>query len=155
RAQFRSARYVKKLYFHLNPAGGPPAIAGDSASIRVGRSALFIRTLLPAAPVLAVAGDPVSGTDLRTLTYRLEVSDPNSSTAFTALNVLVAAPASTTTMPATVRVASTDGAMVGAMVADGAVSRIVLFAADGTPQSVVRYSASGEPGQAAVHVLTD
>ena len=75
RMQFLKANYVKKLYFHLNPAGGPPAISGDTASIRAGSSALFVRTLMPAAPVLAAAADPVSATDSRTSTYRLEVSD--------------------------------------------------------------------------------
>src|SRR5262249_59625182 len=53
RVRVLKARYVKKLYFHVNPAGGPPSIAGDTASIRVGRSALFIRALLPSAPVIA------------------------------------------------------------------------------------------------------
>ena len=36
RMQFLKANYIKKLYFHLNPAGGPPAISGDTASIRAG-----------------------------------------------------------------------------------------------------------------------
>jgi hypothetical protein len=156
RMRFLKPNYVKKLYFHLNPAGGPPAIAGNTASIRVGRSALFIRTLMPAAPVLAVAADPVSDSDSRTITYRLEVSDSVPTATFDGLHVLVATPSSTTAMPATVRLQSTNGAMVGAMVRDGSVHRIALFAVDGTPKASVRYTASYAPGRTGgVHVIAD
>jgi hypothetical protein len=155
RMQFREARYVKKLYFHVNPSGGPPAIAGDTASIRAGRSALFIRTLLPAAPVLAAASDPVSDTDTRRGTYRVEVSDSAAGATLDALNVLVATDSSTTSMPATVRVSSPNGVMVGAMVADGSVERIGLFSADGTAQSSVSYTASYGSGVTGVHVIAD
>jgi hypothetical protein len=156
RMQFRSPSYVKKLYFHLNPGGGPPAIAGNTASIRVGGSALFVRSLLPAAPILAAAPDPVSDSDSQTITYRLEVSDSAASTNFNALNVFVAGPASTTSMPTTTRVQSTSGAMVGAVVADGAVQRIGLFSADGTSQSDISYSVTAFPaGQTSTHVLAD
>jgi hypothetical protein len=119
----------------------------------VGHSALFVRTLMPAAPVLAAVSDPVSATDPRTTTYRLEVSDSVASITFNALNVLVATPSSTPSMPTTVRLESTDGKMVGAMVSDGSVQRIALFAADGSPQSTVSYTAAG--GQTGVHVLAD
>ena len=155
RMQFRKASYVKKLYFHLNPAGGPPAISGDTASIRAGNSALFVRTLMPAAPVLAAAADPVSATDTRTTTYRLEVSDSVASTTFNALNVLVATPSSTSSMPATVRLESADGKIVGAMVSDNGVQRIALFAADGSPQATVSYTATYTAEQTGVHVLAD
>ncbi len=155
RMQFLKPNYVKKLYFHLNPAGGPPAISGDTASIRAGSSALFIRTLMPAAPVLGAAADPVSATDTRTTTYRLEVSDSVASTTFNALNVLVATTSSTTAMPATVRLESADGKMVGAMVTDGSVQRVGLFSADGAPQSSVSYTANYTSGQTGVHVLAD
>jgi hypothetical protein len=155
RIRFLKANYVKKLYFHLNPAGGPPAISGDTASIRAGNSALFIRTLMPAAPVLAAVADPVSATDSRTITYRLEVSDSLANTTFNALNVLVATASSTTSMPTTVRLPSTNGAMVGAMVADGSVQRVGLFSADGGPQSNVGYTANYASGQTGVHVLAD
>jgi hypothetical protein len=155
RMQFLRARYVKKLYFHLNPASGPPAISGDTASIRAGRSALFIRTLMPAAPVLAAAANPVSADDGQTSTYRLEVSDSVASIAFNALNVLVATASSTTTMPTTVRLQSMNGTIVGAMVTDGGVQRIGMFAADGVPQTIVRYSANYSADQTGVHVLAD
>jgi hypothetical protein len=158
RMRFREARYVKKLYFHLTPAGGPPAISGDTASVRAGRSALFIRTLMPAAPVLAAAADPVSGDDNRAITWRLEVSDSVAATTFDALHVLIATPATTTVMPAAIRLQSTDGTMVGAIVEDSGVWRIALFSADGTPRAAVRYSvrpASQASGQTSVHVLAD
>lgn len=148
RTQFLKSNYIKKLYFHLNPAGGPPTIsasgagAGDSASIRVGSSALFIRTLMPTSPLLAVAPDPVSASDSRPITWRLEVSDSAESTTFDALNVLIATSASTTAMPETIRLRSENDAMTGAMVDDGGVWRIGLFAADGTPQTSVRYIAN-------------
>ena len=155
RMQFLKANYIKKLYFHLNPAGGPPAISGDTASIRAGSSALFVRTLMPAAPVLAAAADPVSATDSRTSTYRLEVSDSVAGTTFNALHVLVTTASSTASMPATVRLQSTNGTMVGAMVTDGSAQRIGLFSADGTPQSSVSYTANYASGQAGVHLLAD
>jgi hypothetical protein len=155
RVQLLKSSYVKKLYFHLNPENGPPTISGDSAWIRTGRSALFIKTLAPAAPVLAWAPDPVSSTDERAITFRLEVSDSISSARFTALNVLVATSASTTAMPATVRVQSTNGRMIGAMVADGTVQRVGLFATDGAPQSSVSYTARYALGQEGVHVVAD
>jgi hypothetical protein len=155
RTQFLKANYVKKLYFHLNPASGPPTISGDTASTRAGGSTLYIRTLMPAAPVLAAAADPVSETDTRTITYRLEVSDSAASTTFNALNVLVATASSTLSMPSTTRLQSTNGAMVGAVVSDDGVQRIGLFSADGTQQVSASYTANYPPGQAAVHVLTD
>jgi hypothetical protein len=155
RMRFLKANYVKKLYFHLNPSGGPPAISGDTASIRAGSSALFIRTLMPAAPVLAAAADPVSVADSRPITYRLEVSDSVADNTFNALNVLVATASSTTSMPTTVRLHSTNGTMVGAMVMDGSVQRVGLFSADGVPQSNVRYTATYASGQTGVHVLAD
>jgi hypothetical protein len=155
RTGFRKASYIKKLYFHVNPAGGPPAISGNTASIHVGSSALFIRTLLPTAPVLQAAADPVSDNDSRAITYRLEVSDSVARPTFNALNVLVATAASTTSMPLTIQLRSVDDAMVGAMVLDGGVQRIGLFAAEGTPQANVRYTANYAAGQAGVHVLTD
>ena len=155
RMRFLKPNYVKKLYFHLNPSGGPPSISGDTASIRAGSSALFIRTLMPAAPVLAAAADPVSAEDRRTITYRLEISDSIANATFAALNVLVAASASTASMPATSRLQSTSGTMAGAMVTDGRVQRIGLFSADGTPQATSRYTASYASGQTGVHVLVD
>jgi hypothetical protein len=155
RMRFRKAHYVKKLYFHLNPAGGPPAIAGDTATIRVGGSALFVRTLLPDSPQLTAAADPVSATDVRPATYRLEVSDAVASTAFDALHVLIATPSSATAMPGTVRLRSTGGAMVGAMIADGAVQRVGLFALDGTAQAGVTYAAHYRPPQIGTHVIAD
>jgi hypothetical protein len=155
RMAFSKSSYVKKLYFHVNPSGGPPAITGDTATVRVGRSALFIRTLMPSAPVLTAAANPVSADDNRTSTYRLEVSDSLASTTFDALNVLIATGASTTTMPATTRLLSQDGGMVGAMVTDGNTQRLGLFSADGAPRSSVRYVATYPSGRPAVHVLTD
>ena len=155
RMRFLKANYIKKLYFHLNPAGGPPAISGDTASIRAGGSALFIRTLLPSSAILAAAPDPVSADDSRTITYRLEVSHSVASATFDALNVLVATSSSATSMPATTRLQSANGTMVGAMVRDGGVQRIGLFSAEGTPQASVQYAASYGPGTTGVHVLAD
>ena len=155
RMQFLEANYDKKLYFHVNPTSGPPTIVGDTASIRAGRSALFIRTLMPAAPVLVAAADPVSAVDNRPITYRLEVSDSVASTTFNALTVLVATEASIGSMPATVRLQSPDGTMVGAMVKEGSVQRVGLFSADGVPQSSVRYTATYASGRTGVHVLVD
>jgi hypothetical protein len=155
RMQSLKANHVKKLYFHVNPTGGPPAIAQTTASIRAGRSALFIRTLMPATPVLAVEADPVSAADGRTITYRLEISDSIPSTTFNALNVLVATASSSGVMPTTVGVQSTNGTMVGAMVREGRVQRVGLFSIDGAPKSSVHYAADYPHDQTGVHVLAD
>jgi hypothetical protein len=155
RMRFRKAQYIKKLYFHFNPAGGPPAIAGVTASIRVGGSALFVRTLLPDSPRLVAAADPVSATDDRPATYRLEVSDAVAAPAFDALHVLIATSSSATAMPATVGLRSTGGTMVGAMIADGTVQRVGLFASDGTPQVGVSYTAEYRSPQIGTHVILD
>lgn len=155
RMQFLKAGYVRKLYFHLNPSGGPPAISGNTASIRTGDSALFIRTLMPVAPMLAAAVDPVSADDSRPITYRLEVSDTAAGTTFNALNVLVAAAASTPSMPVTVGLRSTTGTMAGAMVTERGVQRIGLFSTDGTPQSHVSYMAAYASGEPGIHVIAD
>ncbi|HKF66367.1 MAG TPA: hypothetical protein VKB36_07560 [Vicinamibacterales bacterium] len=156
RVQLRQSSYNKKLYFHLNPDGGRPTIAGDTTSIRVGRSALFIRTLLPAAPILAVAADPVSDTDNRPITYRLEVSDAETGQTFTALNVFIATPASAPSMPITNRLRSSSGTMVGASVADGAVERIALFSASGTAQFDVSYWVPALASmRTSMHVIAD
>jgi hypothetical protein len=155
RMRFFKANYIKKLYFHLNPSGGPPVISGDTASIRTGSSALFLRTLMPDAPVLAAAADPVSADDGRTITYRLEISDSVASATFNALNVLIATRSSTASMPTTIRLQSSNGTMVGALVTDGRVQRVVLFSADGAPQASVRYAADYASRQTGVHVLAD
>jgi hypothetical protein len=155
RIRFRKAHYVKKLYFHVNPSSGPPVLVGNTAWIRVGRSALFLRTLLPDVPRLAATGDPVSATDHRTATYRLEVSDSLQSTTFDALHVLIATPSSTIEMPATLRLRSNDRAMVGAMVADGNRQRVILFASNGTPQAGVTYAAHYRSPQIGTHVIVD
>ena len=110
---------------------------------------------MPAAPVLAAAADPVSAEDSRAITYRLEVSDSVASTTFDALNVLVATASSTTSMPATIRLQSPDGTMVGAMVADGRVQRVGLFSAAGAPQPASTYTANYASGRTGVHVVAD
>ena len=155
RMRFLRPNYVKKLYFHLNPAGGPPTISGNTTTIRAGESALFIRTLMPASPVLGVAPDPVSAADSRTITYRLEVSDSVASTTFNALNVLIATASSTTSMPATSKLQSANGTMVGALVTDAGVHRIGLFSTDGAPQSSARYTATYASKRGGLHVLAD
>jgi hypothetical protein len=154
RVQLLDRAYAAALYFHSNPAGGPPVVSGTTASIRVGGSALFVRTLLPSAPVLTAAADPVSDADPRPITYRLEVSDSAAGTAFNALNVLIATAASATSMPPTSPVQSTDRTMVGAMADDGEAVRIGLFAAAGVPPSSVRYEARYVMGRTGAHVLT-
>jgi hypothetical protein len=58
-------------------------------------------------------------------------------------------------MPATERVRSTNGAMVGAMVREGSIERIGLFSATGDPQMTVEYMAPYSGVQTGVHVLAD
>jgi hypothetical protein len=156
RMRFRKSTYRSELYFHLNPKGGIPAIAGTTASSVVGASALFIKTLLPADATMRAAADPVSAGDTRPITNRVEVANGGSaSTTFDALHVLLATSSSIKTMPSTDLLRSQSGNMVGAIVLDNALHRIVLFAADGAPQRSVTYVAAYAAGQVGAHVLTD
>ena len=155
RMQFLKANYVKRLYFHVNPEGGAPAISGNTASIRVGNSALFIRTLEPAAAVLTAGADPVSADDPRPITWRIEVAEAIANTTFNAVNVLVATASTATSMPETIRLSATNGTMVGAMVLDESVWRIGLFSAGGAPQSRVGYTANYPADRPGVHVVAD
>lgn len=142
RVLLRKNTYKAKLFFHLNPAAGVPAIVDRTVTSRVGASVLFMKTLLPAAPALDAAPDPVNDGDKRPITYRVEVSDSTSAPAFNALTVFVAGPASAKAMPRMERLESRQGNVVGAIVDDGDVERAALFSTDGEAQSRVTYTAT-------------
>jgi hypothetical protein len=147
--------HTANLYFHFNPAGGPPAVIGDTVTSRIGDSALFMKTLWPAVAKLQGAADPVSDEDARRITYRIEVSDPAHGTTFDALNAFVATSAAIRQAPSIERIESTEGHMIGAMVLDGRTSRVGLFSTDGVRQSSVTYTAGIEPGRVSYHVVAD
>jgi Right handed beta helix region len=155
RMKFLKSTYTSQLYFHLNPKGGIPSIAGTTASSVVGASAVFIKTLLPAGAVMRAAADPVDTNDTRTITNRVEVANASASTTFDALHVLLATSSSVKNMPQTELLRSQTGNMVGAIVLDGTVERIVLFSADGAAQRSVSYVAAYPAGQLGAHLLTD
>src|ERR1051325_6339792 len=66
RMKFLKSTYTSRLYFHVNPKGGIPTVAGNTASTAVGTSVLFIKTLLPADAAMRAAADPVDPNDTRT-----------------------------------------------------------------------------------------
>jgi hypothetical protein len=145
--------YVKEVCFHLNPMDGKPTISGDVVRTKVGASALFIKTLLPAKPVIEVVGDPVSNTDAHRITYREQVADSNASTELLALHVLMATGSSIAEMPDTRLLASADASMEGAFMQEGNASFVVMFSSSGQAQKGISYTAvfAGE----GAHLLTD
>ena len=140
RIRSANATDEKTLYFHFNPTG-KPQVSGNTLMSTVGESRLFLKTLLPANPLIKVVADPLSDSNAAPSTYRAEVADSAASPQLTALHVIAATasavpamvPASTVTVPAR--------NMVGATIS-GAVPKTVLFSADGSPQSSVSYNAS-------------
>jgi len=148
-----SSSYTKKLFWHFNP-NGIPTVNGNVAQSTVGRSTLFLNTLLPGAPVLNVVPDGLKGiTDTTPMTYRVEVSDSVTGANLNALHIIEATSRGDN-FPATSTVNVTGGNMVGALISD-ATPRVVLFSADGTPQSDVTYTTTYPAGATARHVITD
>ena len=146
------SEYEKKLFWHFNPMGGIPTISGTLTQSTVGNSKLFLKTLLPANPVITAAADgAMSFSDSTPVTYRVEVSDNVSNTSFNSLHV-IAATAKNEAFPNTTTVSTVSGNMVGALIAD-TIPRVVLFASDGTPQSSITYEAD-YPGVAR-HLIVD
>ncbi len=143
---------TKKIYWHYN-LNGMPQVSGNQTVSTVGSSKLFMKTLLPASPVIAVAPDPASDTNSTTVTYRTEITDSVASTDLNVLNVISVTDSGVAAMDPTVNVTSSAGNMVGGMVNKASGSKIVMFSLSGTNQSSVTYSAAYSG--AASHYLFD
>ena len=144
-----------------SPAGIASAlsVSGNTASVTVGSSRLWIRTVLPPSPTITSVQDTgrangpwyCSGCTPM-YTQHFEVSDPAQSTspATQYLTVLAPTASSVGSMPSTVAI--TAAGFAGALYAD-ATPRAVLFSATGAAQNSFSYSitASGT----VTHVIAD
>lgn len=126
RVRVTKPTYIKKLYFHFNP-NGIPAVSGSRITSIVGNSTLYMTALLPAAPAITVAPEPVSTTDATTLTYRAEVTDSVTGTDLISLQVLQASAKGTAAVPAILIQA---GNAVAAHIKDPAGDNVIVFSAD-------------------------
>ena len=144
--------YAKKVFWHFNPTGGVPVRSGKLVQSTIGDSTLFIKTLLPADPLIDVVADGLrSFTDTTPVTYRMEVSDRVAGTTLNALHVIEAS-ANGEPFPDSDPIEVSSGNMAGALIADRT-PRAVLFSLDGTPQETLAYHVNYEgTGR---HVIVD
>jgi hypothetical protein len=149
RVQAANATDEKKLYFHFN-RNGIPQISGNVVTSTVGESRLFVKTMLPAQPIIRVVPDPVSDTDPTPITYRTEVSDSVASQDLTALHIMSATARTVTEMPDAGPILVPARNMFGAAIMS-ATPKFVLFAATASPQTSVTYSTT----KAGLHLLLD
>jgi Heparinase II C-terminal domain len=157
-----SVRYLEWHTPALNaatPAGPATAIDvnGAVASVTLGNSKLFIKTLLPASPKINKVTDVLTY-DVSSLssTQRFEVSDPNSSNcSANCLFLTVLAPTASTipAMPTTTLISTNH--LTGALYDDGVAPRIALFSVDGTAQASVQYTAAYSSALTGRHVILD
>src|SRR5262249_23446616 len=126
RVRVNSSTYNKHLRFHMSGAAGSPTLlGGNTLKQTVGGSAIFIKTLLPAAPTINILQN--SGAT----SYRSEISDSVPGTDLNALNVSYAT-SSTGTLPATTLLSTIDSNFYGLQVSDTAPKVIVLAKSSGT-----------------------
>ena len=106
-----------------------PTLSGDTWVATNGPNRVFHRILTPASPTLSWVDENGLSTD-RMETWRMEIKDPVAKPSYQFLNVFYAAKATTSAMPATARITSTDGNMVGAVSRDPGREHVVMFSAD-------------------------
>lgn len=149
RVRSANAMDEKTLYFHFN-ANGKPQVSGNTLISTVGESRLFIRTVLPASPLIKVVADPWSDSNLAPSTYRAEIADSATSPEMTLLHVISATSSTVPMMSPTTAANVPARNMVGVTIL-GAVPKTVLFAADGSAQTAVSYT----PGAGGMQLLFD
>jgi hypothetical protein len=116
-----------KVLFHY-PYSKPTSSGGAWASTS-GGNRVFHKVLTPVSPTLTWVDENSLSSD-RMQTWRLEIRDPSTKPSYQFLNVFYATKASTSAMPTTARVSSSDGNMVGAVIKDPAQEHVVMFSAD-------------------------
>ena len=149
RIEAGNATDEKKLYFHFN-RNGIPKVNGNVVTSTVGESRLFVKTMLPANPVILVVPDPVSDADPTAITYRTEVSDSVASQDLIALHQISATASTVTEIPDAGPITVPARNMFGAAIMSGT-PKFVLFAATASPQTSVTYSTA----RAGLHLLLD
>jgi hypothetical protein len=123
RAQSTSASHTKQLRWQLS-AASTPTLSGDTITSTVGSSQIFIKTLLPASPNVAIVRN-LTAAGGQPINWHAEVTDPAPAARFNGLTVLYTAPATGGSLPATTKLTS-DANHVGVQVA-GTTPKIAVF----------------------------
>lgn len=124
-SKFASAE-VKSLFHY--PYVKPTQASGVWVTTS-GPNRVFHKILTPNAPTLTWVDEETLSDD-RIETWRVEIEDPVSKPSYQFMNVFYATKATSSSMPATTRVTSSDGNMVGALIKDPAQEHVVMFSAD-------------------------
>jgi hypothetical protein len=123
--KFASAE-VKTLFHYPY---SKPALSGGVWVATSGSNRLFHQILTPQAPTLNWVDENTVSSE-RIETWRMEMRDPATKPNYQFLNVFFATRSTTSSMPVTQRVTSTDGNMVGAVIKDPAQEHVVMFSSD-------------------------
>jgi len=116
RARGKSASYIKRLQWHLNPVTGAPTVSGSLISTVVGSSKIFIDTLSPSVSI-TTARDIATSDGTTPLTYNMQVAPTATSTDFDALTVIFPT-SSGGSLPTTTLLSNIDANHVGAQIQD-------------------------------------
>ncbi len=106
-----------------------PTQSGGAWMATSGPNRLFQQILTPETPLITWVDENTLSTD-RMETWRMELSHATRQPNYQFLNVFYATRSTVAAMPATARVTSTDGNMVGAVIKDPAQEHVVMFSAD-------------------------
>jgi hypothetical protein len=140
---------LRKQFWHTpalttaNPAGiaSNIAVSGNIASMTVGSSTIWIKSLLPVTTVVTSVPDLKSySSGTQQTSQHFEISDPaQSASPITAyLTVLAPTDSFVASMPSTSLISPSG--FQGALYDDGTLGRVVLFSADGTALSSCAYT---------------
>ena len=134
-----SSAYTKSIRWHLSSIATTPSTVGSVVSATVTNSKVFIDSVLPASPTIAVtrnkSGDGITGAS--DVTWKVDVKDSVTGTDLNALTVLYAT-SSSGSLPTTAAI-TTDANHVGVQVAD-TTPKVAVFAAPVTFTSLGTYT---------------
>jgi hypothetical protein len=159
------ATSIRNLEWHTpalktaTPAGVATAMSvhGPIASATVGASTIWIKTLLPAAPLVNTVTDTASWVRATPMTsQRFEVSDVNAagcSNNCLFLTVLAPTASNILDMPPTTIINA--GEYQGAIYDDGRVPRIAMFSIDAITHNSLIYTATYDATLKGIHTVTD
>jgi hypothetical protein len=125
---FESAEVLSLFHFPYNQ----PTLSNGTYVCTSGPNRLFQKVLIPQAPSIRWVDEEALSADDRMETWRMELKDSVTRPSYQFLNVFYATKVSTASMPATARIASQDGQMVGAVIKDPAQEHVLMFSADPT-----------------------
>jgi hypothetical protein len=107
-----------------------PTLANGTWMVTLDGNRLFHKILLPATPAINWVDEEAVDASERQQTWRMELKDASTRPNYQFLNVFMATKSSTSAMPATARVTSQDGQMVGASIKDPAQEHVIMFSTD-------------------------